>query len=77
MASRNIAITEDLYIELSKRKHSNESFTKVISRLLDENEKPSKYYGIWADLTPEEKKRMKAARQQLRDEWEQHRTIDF
>jgi len=68
MASRNIAITEDLYVQLSKKKVGNESFTKVIFRLLHDNEKPSKYFGSWG-LTDEEENEIKKAKKELRQLW--------
>ncbi|MEA3558225.1 MAG: antitoxin VapB family protein [Candidatus Thermoplasmatota archaeon] len=69
MASRNIAITEDIYFILEKRKMKNDSFTKVISRLIQENDKPSKYFGVWNDLSVEEEKMIKKAKKELRDSW--------
>jgi len=69
MASRNIAITEDLYKVLAKKKKGNESFTKVISRLLSKNEKPSDYFGAWNDLSKEDLEKIKKAKKELRDLW--------
>ena len=69
MASKNIAITEDLYRALEGRKINDESFTKVISRLLQESEKPSNYFGAWKDLSPEELERIKRAKKEIRDLW--------
>jgi predicted CopG family antitoxin len=69
MASRNIAITEDLYNELERRKMNNESFTRVIYRIMEENEKPSRYFGAWSDLSEDEKRIMENKRNKLRDLW--------
>ena len=69
MSSKNIAITEDLYHELLKRKHHEESFTKIISRLLKENDRPSNYFGKWKDITKEEEKKIKKAKSELRKLW--------
>ena len=69
MSSKNIAITEDLYYELLKRKHHDESFTKIISRLLRENDHPSNYFGKWKDITKEEEQKMKKAKSELRKLW--------
>ena len=69
MASRNIAITEELYRMLMKRKLQDESFTKVIYRLLRKNERPSNYFGAWGDLSIEEKEKIEKARNELRKLW--------
>ena len=69
MASRNIAVTEDLYMALLKRKLQNESFTKVIYRLLQENERPSNYFGVWNDLSATDENKIKKARKELRELW--------
>jgi predicted CopG family antitoxin len=69
MASRNIAITEDLYEVLSRKKMDDESFTKVIYRILGENEKPSDYFGSWSDLTPVEEDSISMAKDELRALW--------
>ena len=69
MASKNIAITEELYFELMKRKHPDESFTKIIYRLLKENDKPSNYFGKWKTLTKKEEDEIKKARKELRKLW--------
>ena len=75
MASRNVAITEDLYHLLERRKIKGESFTKVIYRLLDENESPSLYFGAWEDLTEKEEEKITGARKKLRESWE-HRDLN-
>jgi len=75
MASRNIAITEDLYWTLTKKKQHNESFTKVICRLLEEKEHPSSYFGAWGELTRDEEKMIENARKELRELWT-HRVIE-
>jgi predicted CopG family antitoxin len=69
MSSKNIAITEDLYYELLKRKHHDESFTKIISRLLGENDRPSNYFGKWKDISKDEENRIKKAKSELRKLW--------
>jgi len=69
MASRNIAITEDLYDALSRRKRPDESFTKVIYRLLRDKERPEDYLGAWGDLTEEEIEGIVRSRKDLRDRW--------
>jgi predicted CopG family antitoxin len=69
MASKNIAITEELYHELEKRKSDNESFTKVIFRLLEKYDKPSNYFGYWKDLSKAEEQKLKKARSELRELW--------
>jgi len=69
MASKNIAITEDLYHELLKRKHHDESFTKIISRLLKEKDRPSNYFGKWKDISKEEENKIKKAKSELRKLW--------
>ena len=55
MASKNIAIRDDLYARLDKLKEKNESFSDVIERLLDGSPKGSfnwvkKCLGRWQDL---------------------------
>lgn len=69
MASKNIAITEDLYWTLAKKKKHNESFTKVIYRLLEEKEHPSSYFGAWGELSRNEEKMIEKARKELRELW--------
>ena len=69
MASKNIAITEDLYWTLMKKKRLNESFTKVIFRLLEESERPSNYFGAWGELSEDENEQIKQARVELRELW--------
>ncbi len=54
---------------LEKRKMGSESFTKVISRLLEENDKPSKYFGVWSDLSTREEKEIEKAKRELRRLW--------
>ena len=69
MTSKNIAITEDLYHELTKRKHNDESFTKIISRLLQEKDRPSNYFGKWKDLSKEDEQKIRQAKSELRKMW--------
>ena len=69
MASKNIAITEDIYHELLKRKHHDESFTRIISRLLKEKDHPSNYFGMWNDLTKAEDTKLVNAKKELRKLW--------
>ena len=69
MASRNIAITEDVYFMLEKRKMSDDSFTKVISRLLADSERPSTYFGAWEGLTSDEEAKIIKAKKELRELW--------
>jgi predicted CopG family antitoxin len=69
MSSKNIAITEDLYHELLKRKHHDESFTKIISRLLKEKDRPSNYFGKWKDLSKEDEQKINKAKSELRKLW--------
>jgi len=71
LASRNIAITEDLYASLEKKKRKDESFTKVIYRLLEENDRPSNYFGAWRDLSEKEENGIKEARRKLREVWQE------
>ena len=49
MASKNISITNEIYLKLKRIKHPNESFSGVISRLLDKNRNPFNFIGIWED----------------------------
>ena len=69
MASKNIAITEDLYHELLKRKHHDESFTKIISRLLKEKDRTSNYFGKWKDISKDDENKLKKAKSELRKLW--------
>jgi predicted CopG family antitoxin len=69
MASKNIAITENIYHELLKRKYHDESFTQVISRLLEEKDRSSNYFGQWKDLPSEDFKKIDAAKKELRKIW--------
>jgi predicted CopG family antitoxin len=69
MASRNIAITEDLYDALTRRKIDDESFTKVIFRIMRENERPSDYFGAWGDISEKESEGVEKAKKALRDMW--------
>jgi predicted CopG family antitoxin len=55
MASKNISIRLDLYKRLKKLKKSNESFSEVIEKLLDEgltgsSSRLMKHFGAWAEL---------------------------
>jgi len=70
MASRNIAITEDVYLELERRKAVGESFTKVIKKLLRQKKKLSDFAGAWEDLTPEEEESIGRAREEFRANFE-------
>jgi len=70
MASRTIMITEDVYDELFRRKRKDESFTMVINRLIEENERPSKYFAAWSDLTQKELMSIEEARSDLRTRWD-------
>ena len=74
MASRNIAITEDLYFALERKKRRNESFTKVIKRLMVEHDRPSNYFGAWADMSKDEEKELTKARKEIRTLWKDRRT---
>jgi predicted CopG family antitoxin len=69
MASKNIAITKKLYDELSKRKQKDESFTKIIYRLLQRYDRPSHYFGVWQDMTGKEERDMDKLRKDLREKW--------
>lgn len=69
MASKNIAITEDIYHELLKRKNQDESFTQIITRLLEEKDRTSNYFGHWKDLAREDEKKIAAAKKELRTIW--------
>ncbi len=69
MASKNIAITESIYNELLRRKHHDESFTGIISRLLGEKDPPSNYFGLWQDLSGAEESSLTKAKKELRKLW--------
>ena len=69
MASRNVAITEEIYHALEKRKMPGESFTGVIRRLLQETERPSKYFGTLKDLDNKELNTIEKTRTELRELW--------
>ena len=69
MASKNIAITEHIYNELMKRKYQNESFTKIISRLLEEKDKPSNYFGKWKDFSKDDENKLNKAKSELHKLW--------
>jgi predicted CopG family antitoxin len=69
MASKNIAITENIYHELLKRKSQDESFTQIITRLLEEKDRSSNYFGHWKDLDKEDEKKIDAAKKELRKIW--------
>ena len=75
MASRNIAITEDIYHQLERRKQDGESFTGVIKRLLETRGRPSDHFGAWEDLTERDLEAMRKARKELRESW-QERGLD-
>jgi hypothetical protein len=49
--------------------HHDESFTKIISRLLKEKDRPSNYLGKWKDITKNDEIRLKKARSELRKLW--------
>lgn len=66
MSSKNIAITKDLYDVLSRNKVGDESFTDVIYRIMDERKRPSRFFGAWADLSPEEERTLEESRMELR-----------
>jgi predicted CopG family antitoxin len=69
MASKTIAITEDVYFALESRKREGESFTEVIRRLLKKKGKLSDFAGAWADMTDEEYEAIQKAREELRANW--------
>ncbi|TFF97479.1 MAG: antitoxin [Promethearchaeota archaeon] len=55
MASKNISITEDVYNKLVQIKRENESFSELITRLLESQKKNlEKAFGSW-DLKKDEK----------------------
>lgn len=55
MASKMIAIKEELYSKLSKLKKANQSFSDVIERLLMNYEKnPISHFGIGKDINPQD-----------------------
>ena len=69
MSSRNIAVREDVYIELQRRKGSGESFTEVIVRLLERKGRPSDAAGGGDDLSPKEEEALSRGREELRASW--------
>jgi predicted CopG family antitoxin len=73
MASKTITISDAVYDLLERRKRGGESFTMVISRLLEEKKRPSDMAGAWSDLTPEENRSIEKARKQLRSSWKARR----
>ena len=55
MASKMIAIKEELYRKLSKIKKANQSFSDIIERLLMKYEKnPLSHFGIGKDINPQD-----------------------
>ena len=55
MASKMIAIKEELYLKLSKLKKTNQSFSDIIERLLMKYEKnPLSHFGIGKDIDPQD-----------------------
>jgi predicted CopG family antitoxin len=55
MASKMIAIKEELYSKLSKLKKANQSFSDVIERLLTNYKKnPLSHFGIGKDINPQD-----------------------
>ncbi len=55
MASKMIAIKEELYHKLSKIKKANQSFSDIIERLLRKYEKnPLTHFGIGKDINPQD-----------------------
>ena len=53
MASKMIAIKEEIYKKLQKRKKGNQSFSDVIENLLSNNTKnPLTHFGIGNNLDP-------------------------
>ncbi len=55
MASKMIAIKEELYSKLSKLKKANQSFSDVIERLLANYKKnPLSHFGIGKDINPQD-----------------------
>ena len=69
MNHKIISISEELYLELEKRKRPGESLSDVIARLLGGQQRPSKYAGCWADLTVDEERRLGEAKAELRSFW--------
>ncbi|MCF2140702.1 MAG: antitoxin VapB family protein [Candidatus Lokiarchaeota archaeon] len=47
MSSINISITKEIYYKLKRLKRPNESFSKLINRLLENKKDPFEYLGIW------------------------------
>ncbi|MHA1767712.1 MAG: antitoxin VapB family protein [Promethearchaeota archaeon] len=55
MASKMIAIKEELYLKLSKLKKTNQSFSDIIECLLMKYEKnPLSHFGIGKDIDPQD-----------------------
>ncbi|MHA1776575.1 MAG: antitoxin VapB family protein [Promethearchaeota archaeon] len=55
MASKMIAIKEELYLKLSKLKKTNQSFSDIIEQLLKKYEKnPLSHFGIGKNIDPQD-----------------------
>ncbi|OGS49556.1 MAG: hypothetical protein A3K65_07635 [Euryarchaeota archaeon RBG_16_68_12] len=67
MGFRTISLSDAVYRRLKAEKRSGESFSDVISRLL-QSKQPSllKYAGAWKPLSPEELREIKARVEKLR-----------
>lgn len=59
MASKTITISKDVYDKLKKMKRPDESFTQVISRLVEKKGDPAKILNFFQNLSNEEEKRFK------------------
>jgi len=67
MASKTIAVTEDVYTLLKRERHRGESFSDVIRRLVRRRGKLSDCAGLWADIPSEEIEEMKRVIAEVRD----------
>ncbi|MHA1887960.1 MAG: antitoxin VapB family protein [Promethearchaeota archaeon] len=55
MASKMIAIKEELYLKLSKLKKTNQSFSDIIEQLLKKYEtNPLSHFGIGKNIDPQD-----------------------
>lgn len=59
MTSKTITISKDVYDKLKKMKRPDESFTQVISRLVEKKGDPAKILNFFQNLSNEEEKRFK------------------
>lgn len=66
MASKTIAVTEDVYKLLMRMKLKGESFSEMLTRLAKKKGSLTECAGLWEDMSEEEAEELKAGIMEMR-----------